>query len=53
MNPSLPDDRYKHDLFIHYYNYNCFQTFHVHRNETINYKGFHLINLLKINNFHL
>ena len=29
------------DLSIYYYDYNCFQTFYVHRNKTINYKGFY------------
>ena len=53
MNPNLLDDRYKHNLFIHHYDYNYFQTFHIYRNETINYKDLHSINLLKINNFHL
>ena len=53
MSPSLPDDHYKHNLFIHYYDYNYFQTFYAHRNETINYKNLYLINFFKINNFHL
>ena len=53
MNSNLPDDRYKHDLSIHYYNYNCFQTFYTHHNEIINYKDFYSINLLEINNFYL
>ena len=53
INPSLFDDRYKHNLFIHYYDYNCFQTFHAHRNKAINYKNLYLINLFKMSNFHL
>ena len=53
MNLNLPDDRYKHDLFIHHYDYDCFQTFHIYHNETINYKSLHLINLFKMNNSHL
>ena len=53
MSSDLPGDRYKHDLFIYYYDYNCVQTFYVYRNEIINYKGFYLINLFKVNNFHL
>ena len=53
MNSGLPGDRYKHDLFIYHYNYDCFQAFHVYRNEIINYKDLHLINLFKMNNFHL
>ena len=53
MNSNLPGDRYKHDLFIHYYDYNCFQTFYAHRNKIVNYKKFHLINLFKMSNFHL
>ena len=53
MNSSLPDDRYKHNLFIHYDSYNCFQTFHAHRNEAINYKNLYLINFFNVNNVHL
>ena len=53
MNSNLLDDRYKHDLFIHHYDYNCFQTFYIHHNEIINYKGFYLINFSKMNNSYL
>ena len=53
MSSSLPGDRYKHDLFIYYYDYNYFQTFHAHRNETINYKILYLINFFKVNNSYL
>ena len=53
INSNLFDDHYKHNLFIYYYDYNYFQTFHIHRNETINYKDFYLINLFKISNSHL
>ena len=53
MSPGLFDDYYKHDLFIHYYNYDCFQTSYIYRNEIINYKNLYLINLFKINNFYL
>ena len=53
MSSNLPGDHYKYDLFIHHYDYNCFQTFHIHYNEIINYKDFHSINFFKINNFHL
>ena len=53
MNSGLPDDRYKHDLFIYHYDYNYFQTFYAHRNEAINYKSFYLINFFEISNFHL
>ena len=47
MNSDLFDDHYKHNLFIHYYNYNYFQTFHIYRNEIINYKDFYLLIFLK------
>ena len=47
MNSNLPDDRYKHDLFIHHYDYNCFQTFYVYRNETVNYKDLYSLIFLK------
>ena len=53
MSLSLLDDHYKHNLFIHHYNCDYFQTFHIHRNETINYKDLHLINFFKINNSYL
>ena len=53
MSSDLPDDRYKHDLFIDYYDYNCFQTFYTHPNKAVNYKNLHLINFLKMSNFHL
>ena len=53
MSSSLLDDYYKHNLFIHYYDYNYFQIFHIYRNKTINYKDLYLINLFEINNFHL
>ena len=53
MSPSLPDDHYKHNLFIHHYCYNYFQASHVYRNKTINYKKIYSINLFKMNNFHL
>ena len=43
MSSSLLGDRYKHNLFIYLYDYNCFQTFHIYRNEIINYKKFHSI----------
>ena len=44
ISPGLFDDRYKHDLFIHHYDYNCFQKFYIHRNEVVNYKNLHLFN---------
>ena len=53
MSSGLLDDRYKHDLFIYYYDCDCFQTFYVYRNKTINYKNLYSINFFKINNFHL
>ena len=53
MSSSLLDDRYKHNLFIYYYDYNYFQTFYTHRNEIINYKDFYLINFFEMSNFHL
>ena len=53
MNSNLLDDRYKQNLFIYHYDYNYFQTFHIHRNETINCKKKLFINLFKMSNFHL
>ena len=52
MNSSLLDDRYKHDLFIHHYDYNYFQISYIHRNEKINCKKKRLI-FLYVNNFYL
>ena len=53
MSSNLPDDHYKHDLFIYHYDYNYFQAFYIHRNEIINYKNLYSINLLEMNNFYL
>ena len=53
MSSSLLGDRYKHNLFIYHYDYNCFQALYAYRNEIINYKDFYSINFFKMNNFHL
>ena len=53
ISSNLFGDHYKHNLFIYYYNYDCFQTFYIYRNKVINYENLYLINLFKMDNFHL